>query len=493
MSSSSSVPERIADRYELRALLGSGAMGTVWRAWDTVLGREVAIKRVRHETGGRAEPIDGLLREASLLASLQHPNIVTAYDAGVEGGEAHLVMELVQGQTLETQWQATEPPDLVAFAEAAGQLLEGLAAAHGLSLIHRDFKPGNIMVTRQPSGSRLYKILDFGLARASCTARPQTLEDGRIIRGSAPFIAPEQLRGELVDARADLYAAGCVFYWMLTGRPAFDGSTLMEVVTAHLQHRLIDIRDLSPSLPPLLSDWVMSLMNPQPEDRYPSASDALRALRHILLPGGSVPVPLPAAETLAEAAPSAPDARPERPGRARVGLTVLAAVAVLSAGGMAVRQSGSNPEPGNAVAAVVGTPPAQTLPPAPSPLPSQPPVAPDDLALDPLNLQSFAGKVGRPVTVEGVVRRIGESKSGDVLYVNFSADYRNAASLVLFVDAAQRAEVKTGLERLVSSRVRASGPLEEYKGALQVRLREETDIRVIADRAPTDPVPGTKP
>lgn len=269
----------IAGRYEIRQSLGSGGAGTVFQAWDTQLQRFVAVKRwnAPEPMLDDREGTERLWREAMTLAAIQHPNILTIHDFGVDEEGPYVITEFVDGESLDRVIERG-PLDREAFAEAAQQTLEALIAAHQAGLIHRDIKPQNVMRARLASGAWQYKILDFGLARFVTQPVVQSLEGNRSIYGSILYIAPEQLRHQPLDARTDIYAVGCLCYYMLCGRNAFDGDTVAELITGHLEHRVQPLSEARPGLPEELCDWVMKAMAFDPADRFPSAAAALAAL-----------------------------------------------------------------------------------------------------------------------------------------------------------------------------------------------------------------------
>ncbi len=280
----------IADRYEIRASLGSGGAGAVFQAWDTQLQRFVAVKRwnAPEPMLDDREGTERLWREAMTLAAIQHPNILTIHDFGVDEEGPYVITEFVDGETLDRVVERG-PMDREAFAEAAQQILEALIAAHQAGLIHRDIKPQNVMRTRLASGSWQYKILDFGLARFVTQPTVQSLEGNRSIYGSILYIAPEQLRHQPLDARTDIYAVGCLCYYMLSGRNAVEGDTVAELITSHLEHRVQPLADVRPGLPEDLCDWVMKAMAFDPAERFPTAVAALAALGKAL-PGAIRPL-----------------------------------------------------------------------------------------------------------------------------------------------------------------------------------------------------------
>ncbi len=272
-------PPLIANRYEVREPLGSGGAGAVFKSWDTQLHRFVAVKRWTAAEPFLDDPAgtERMWREAMTLAAIQHPNILTIHDFGVDEEGPYVITEFVDGETLD-KVVAHGRFELEPFAEAAQQMLEALIAAHQANLIHRDIKPQNIMRMRMPSGAWQYKILDFGLARFLAQPTVQSLEGGTSIYGSILYIAPEQLRHLPLDARTDIYAFGCLCYFMLSGQNAFQGDTVPALITSHLEHEITPLADLRPDLPKALCDWVMKAMSYSPTDRFASAATALATL-----------------------------------------------------------------------------------------------------------------------------------------------------------------------------------------------------------------------
>jgi len=273
-------------RYKLIHSLGKGGSGTVFQAWDEQLHRFVAIKRWSPIESLEDDPegIDRLWHEATMLAAIQHPNILTIHDFGMDNDRPYVITEFVDGKTLDTIIKRG-PFNLEDFANAAQQMLEALIAAHEAGLIHRDLKPQNIMRTRLPGGAWQYKILDFGLAQFVTQPTTQSLEGNTSIYGSILYIAPEQLRHQPLDARTDIYSFGCVCYFMLSGQNAVEGETIPALITSNLQHQFKRLAEWRPDLPPALCDWVMKALAQQPEDRHATATAALDSLRRILSVG----------------------------------------------------------------------------------------------------------------------------------------------------------------------------------------------------------------
>jgi hypothetical protein len=268
----------MADRYEIREEIGKGGLGAVYRAFDTQLQRDVAMKRVLTTDQGSQEEVqkaaDNLLAEAQTLSTLNHPNIVTVFDVGQDAKGGFVVMELLNGETLDdTVARGVLTQD--DFIEVVSQTMEALIAAQAANVLHRDLKPTNVMVIWQASGKFQTKILDFGLAKLTKTPSVQTMDQDDAVMGSIYFMAPEQFeRGEL-DERTDMYAIGCVYYFALTGQYPFRGETAPQVMNAHLQHRVTSLEKLRPDLSPSICQWVMWLINRKMENRPASAREAM--------------------------------------------------------------------------------------------------------------------------------------------------------------------------------------------------------------------------
>ncbi len=269
----------MSDRYEIIKEIGQGGLGAVYKALDTQLNREVAIKRVLGSQDATPEEVqaaaDALVAEAQVLSSLNHPNIVTVFDVSQDEKGGFVVMELLKGETID-QLVARGVLTQDDFAEVVYQTMDGLMAAQAKDLIHRDIKPSNIMVVWLASGKFQLKLLDFGLAKFSKNPSVQTMDQEDSVMGSIFFMAPEQFeRGEL-DARTDLYQIGCVYYNALTGEYPFTGETAPQVMNAHLQHRVVPLDEIRPDLHPHLCQWVMWLINKDINHRPANAAEAMK-------------------------------------------------------------------------------------------------------------------------------------------------------------------------------------------------------------------------
>src|SRR6266566_647234 len=208
----------LSGRYQTDRLLGQGGMAEVYLGTDRVLGRRVAIKVLGGQLSRNAQFVSRFRREAQAAAALNHPNVVGVYDTGSDDGTHFIVMEYIQGRTLAEVIREDAPllPDRA--VEIAGSIAEALGFAHRAGIVHRDVKPGNIMLT--PAGD--VKVMDFGIARATTS---ESLTQTATVLGTATYFSPEQAQGAAVDARSDLYSLGCVLYEMLTAQPPFSAET----------------------------------------------------------------------------------------------------------------------------------------------------------------------------------------------------------------------------------------------------------------------------
>jgi serine/threonine protein kinase len=254
------VPPVLVDRYEVGRLLGAGGMAEVFEGRDRLLARRVAIKVLRAQFARDPSFLIRFKREAQAAVGLSHPNIVGVYDTGTEDGTPFIVMEFVDGRTLKEVIRAGRLYPTRA-AEIAAEICNGLAAAHARGLIHRDIKPGNVMLT--PDGN--VKVMDFGIARAG--AMP----------GTAQCISPEQAQGQTVDSRSDLYSVGCCLYEMLTGRVPFTGESPVAIAYRHVREDPTPPRMLNPDVATLLGASLEAIclkaMAKLPDDRYQTAAE----------------------------------------------------------------------------------------------------------------------------------------------------------------------------------------------------------------------------
>jgi serine/threonine protein kinase/Tol biopolymer transport system component len=275
------------NQYQITATLGVGGMGEVFRARDTRLNRDVAVKVLPKDFAADADRLRRFEREAKTLAALNHPNVLTVFDAGVHEGTPYLVSELLEGQTLRAVLDGTGNLGLPIrkATDYALQIAQGLSAAHSQGVVHRDLKPENIFVIKDGR----VKILDFGLAKNAATPlqpAAHSTEPGTVM-GTPNYMAPEQVRGEPVDHRADLFAFGCVLHEMLSGNRAFWRETQVETMNAILNEEPPELGEANPNLSPAIERIVRRCLEKSPERRFQSASDLAFGLEGL---SGSNPV-----------------------------------------------------------------------------------------------------------------------------------------------------------------------------------------------------------
>src|SRR3954469_19912966 len=268
--------------YEIQSALGAGGMGEVYRACDTRLGRDVAIKILPESFAGDADRLHRFEQEARAVAALSHPNILAIFDTGQNNGSPFLVSELLEGETLRTILDRGTLPQRKTI-DYGVQIAQGLAAAHEKGIVHRDLKPENIFVTRD---ARI-KILDFGLAKLAqksnaATADGVTLTSSHtaagVVMGTASYMAPEQVRGELSDARTDIFAFGALLYEMLSGKRAFRRDTPAETMTAVLKEDPPELSDPGHPISPALDRIMRRCLEKDTDQRFQSAKDLSFAL-----------------------------------------------------------------------------------------------------------------------------------------------------------------------------------------------------------------------
>nr|MBA3339027.1 Stk1 family PASTA domain-containing Ser/Thr kinase [Geodermatophilaceae bacterium] len=346
-------PRMLGQRYEVGEVLGRGGMAEVHRGRDIRLGREVAIKVLRSDIARDPTFQARFRREAQAAASLNHPAIVAVYDTGEDsvaaGDVPYIVMEYVEGRTLRDVLKGEGVMEVKAAMSFAADICAALDFSHRNGIVHRDVKPGNVMIT--PSGA--VKVMDFGIARAVSDSSATMTSTAAVI-GTAQYLSPEQARGESVDARSDVYSAGCLLFELVTGSPPFTGDSPVAVAYQHVREDPRPPSTINPAVPASLDAIVLKAMSKNPANRYQSAAemrtDLLRAVagqrveatpvmsdsdrtamiapatgtRYRALP---VPAPMPARDD--------PDDDEQRRRRRRTGFVVLA-LALLALAGAAV-------------------------------------------------------------------------------------------------------------------------------------------------------------
>ncbi len=297
-------PERIG-KYKIVGKLGQGAMGEVFRGHDPVLNRDVAIKRISSGLDADESLRKRFEREAQAVALLSHPNIITVYELGFEGDQMFMAMELLEGIDLKHAMAQKKlaHADKLATME---QICEGLAFAHARDLVHRDLKPANIHIL--PGGK--VKIMDFGLAR---TAGSDMTSTGTVM-GTPHYMSPEQVKGLKADARSDVFALGCVFYELLSGRKPFDAESMHGVLFKVMQDEPAPLTEIAPDLPHALVHVVERALAKDPAERFQSAGELLAGLRLARAAGASRPHERPEPERAPGAAGPAPAREPARTG-----------------------------------------------------------------------------------------------------------------------------------------------------------------------------------
>ncbi len=260
-------------QYRLLKELGMGGMGIVFRAEDTVLKRQVALKVMKPELASNPTSRQRFQREAQLMASIEHDHIVTIYQVGEEQGVPFLAMPLLKGETLDQRLKREPQSPIAEILRLGRELAAGLASAHSRGLIHRDIKPGNLWL--EGARSRL-KILDFGLAREA--DGPAALTQHGVILGTPAYMSPEQAQGEAIDTRSDLFSVGVVLYRMATGQLPFSGPTHFAVMLAITNEEPLPPRALRPDLPAALDRVIMKLLAKNRKERPASAAELFRAL-----------------------------------------------------------------------------------------------------------------------------------------------------------------------------------------------------------------------
>jgi serine/threonine protein kinase len=366
--SSAREPRTLAGRYRLEEVIGRGGMSTVYRGTDTSLDRVVAVK-VALDPLVEESPIylARFTQEAKSAAAIGNPGVVTVYDAGADGPTRFIVMEFVPGKSLADILKEERPLEPARAADIAAQVADALSAAHAAGIIHRDIKPGNIMV--EPNGS--VKVLDFGIARA---VDGHSLTQTATVLGTSAYMSPEQALGQPVDARSDIYSLGCVLYEMLTGQPPFVADVAAAVMHQHVRVAPKPAIERNPAIPAALNTLVMQMLAKQPKDRPQTAADVrdrlvaviaedpradaptIRPLAAAAVPtAATVPIeatlPPPAPEPPVRQTPIPPRPRetrqptpPPPPHKSRTGLWALIALiaALLLGGGAALALGGGS-------------------------------------------------------------------------------------------------------------------------------------------------------
>lgn len=500
-------------RYEIQKEVGQGGVGVVYEAWDRQLSRQVAIKRLlpidddaeKEAREKNQSAVNDLLREASILSAMQHPNIIAVFDAGLDDEGAYVVMELINGEVLR---DAVERGPMVEedFVEVVEQTMDALISAHHHGLLHRDIKPRNLMFRWLPSEKFQVKLLDFGLAKFSTKPEKQTQAYEDTIMGTSAYMAPEQFEHQELDVRTDLYQLGCVFYYTLTGTLPFDGDTPADIMESHLQHRVTPLGDMRTDLKPALAEWVMSLIERQPNDRPTTAKIALRTFRHALDPNR-----LQAEDDTASVVIGGTSAEPTAPqfmapgdedlpsNHAKKWLSVTAILAALGIGAYILTLPPKDSEPSTQVLPA-SEPPAPDSPAPDSVVPNEveepapvsvttndaedpspaaettdaeepAPAIPVLLASD---QEAIASHLDQMATVKGTVTGTGQSRSG-TSFLNFEDRHFFVVSFPS-VRHFFRLDPSTLYDQ---KEIEITGTILAYEGRYQIKLEHPDQVKVI--------------
>ncbi len=274
------VGQVLNQKYELRALLGSGAMGAVYRAWHPFLEREVAIKILHADLLGSKEHMSRFHRESRMASALNHPNIVSVFDGGhADDGAPYLVQELLDGEDLSKMMDRGRLGMSDAF-DITLQLLDALAAAHKADIVHRDVKPENVFLVQDERGKRTVKLVDFGIGKRNSASDASFMTDPGVALGTPHYMSPEQVLAHNLDARSDIYAVGALLYHALAGEPVVNAETIDELLVKI-------VRDDAPSLATKRSDlpeWLVLVVDKalrrDPELRFSHATEMADAIQN---------------------------------------------------------------------------------------------------------------------------------------------------------------------------------------------------------------------
>jgi len=267
----------LGGRYTVGAMIGTGGMADVFAAHDDRLNRDVAIKILRSDLARDPAFVARFRKEALAAAGLNHPGIVAVYDSGEDGTDSYIVMELVKGQTLRELLQHEKAIDPDTALTLTAGILEALEYSHSQGIVHRDIKPGNIMITNDGE----IKVMDFGIARALADIGATMTNTWNVV-GTAQYLSPEQATGESADARSDIYSVGCVLYEMLSGQAPFTGDTPVSIAFQHVSGELIPLTQRAPEINPALGTICSVALSKDPAHRYQSAYAMLADLRRAM-------------------------------------------------------------------------------------------------------------------------------------------------------------------------------------------------------------------
>ena len=327
--------ELVANRYELEELVGTGGMSSVYRALDTLLERNVALKILHPHYGDDAEYVERFRREARSVAQLSHPNIVTVIDRGQSDDQQYIVFEYIDGESLKQLVDRSGPLPARRVVELGLQMAEALAFAHQHGLVHRDVKPQNVLINADGEA----KVTDFGIAR-SLDVEHGVTQTGTVL-GTSNYLSPEQARGQAVTPATDVYSLGVVLYELLTGEVPFPGENFVAVAMKHINEPPPSLLEKRPDVPLRLVYAIERALAKDPNDRFPSMDAFAAELRACLVDAGEPD----AAQTFIQPAAVLKQSRPHRTraaGRSRWPLVLVALLAVAAAIVAALVLRGSN-------------------------------------------------------------------------------------------------------------------------------------------------------
>jgi tRNA A-37 threonylcarbamoyl transferase component Bud32 len=327
----------LAGRYQLERPIAKGGMAEVWEAHDAVLARAVAVKVLHAHLASDRAFIERFRREAIAAARLAHPGVVATFDAATEGDDAYIVMELIRGRTLRQMLDEDGPLPVARAVTIAMQVAEALGHAHGNGIVHRDVKPGNILLCDEPDSTIQAKVVDFGIAKAAAEWGHDLTKTGAVL-GTAKYLSPEQVQGGEPDARSDLYALGVVLYEMLTGQPPFQGASEFATAAARLDQDPVPPRRLRAGIPSSLERIVLRALARDPSDRPQTAAAFGAELAEVDLAADdatSLVAPDPTPQFGVVAAPRAP-----RRSRIPIVLAVALALALATVVGLLAVRNG---------------------------------------------------------------------------------------------------------------------------------------------------------
>ena len=375
----------MAERYHILKRIGEGGMGRVYLGEHVKMNRQCAIKVMSPALVNDHESAARFAREASNAARIIHPNVAAVFDYGESEGLVYLVMEYVEGEPLSRILAREAPLSVERALDLARQIADGLGAAHDLGIVHRDLKPDNILISRNKAGKEVAKVVDFGIAKAIQENAGDALTRTGLVIGTPEFMSPEQLLGDPIDARSDLYAMGCIMHLMLTASPPFSAPTREQMIKRRLSEEAPHIQHLDPGLPDSLDRVVNRLLARTPTDRYGSAAEVRDALAGTHVRRQDVDgatrqpaiTPRSAPTQAFETAALAPTEQTEQARRPRARHAVMAAaVVVLVGAAFVVRDSGTDKtapgEVASAGAPVAAAPAPVVTPPTPAPTVKKP-------------------------------------------------------------------------------------------------------------------------